>query len=57
MTSLTLKISELMNKKAYSKPATVRHESKNVVQGSLYTVTLHYTSLYSLHYVSLYYYH
>lgn len=47
----------VMNKKIYEKPETVRHESKNVVQGSLYTVTLHYTSLYSLHYTSLYYYH
>lgn len=46
-----------MNKKVYEKPSTVRHESKNVVQGSLYTVVLHYTSLYSLHYTSLYYYH
>lgn len=43
-----------MNKKAYEKPSTVRHESKNVVQGSLYTVVLHYTSLYSLYYISLY---
>lgn len=47
----------VMNKKIYEKPETVRHESKNVVQGSLYTVTLHYTSLHSLHYTSLYYYH
>lgn len=46
-----------MNKKIYEKPETVRHESKNVVQGSLYTVTLHYTSLYSLYYTSLHYYH
>lgn len=46
-----------MNKKFYEKPSTQRHESKNVVQGSLYTVVLHYTSLYSLHYTSLYYYH
>ena len=34
-----------MNKK-YETPTTQKHESKNVVQGSLYYVTLHYTTLY-----------
>lgn len=48
-----------MNKKIYEKPETVRHESKNVVQGSLYTITLYTTTLYHYYhsYRSLYYYH
>lgn len=33
-------------KKVYEKPLTQKHESKNIVQGSLYYVTLHYTTLY-----------
>lgn len=36
----------------YEKPSTTKHESKNIVQGSLYYVSLHYTSLY---HTSLYY--
>ena len=38
--------------KVYEKPLTKKHESKNIVQGSLYYVSLHYTSLY---HTSLYY--
>lgn len=38
--------------KVYEKPSTKKHESKNIVQGSLYYVSLHYTSLY---HTSLYY--
>lgn len=40
----------------YEKPSTTKHESKNIVQGSLYYVSLHYTSLYKhYYYTSLYY--
>jgi len=46
-----------MNKKLYEKPTTVRHESKNVVQGSLYTVTLYTVTLHSYYRVTLHYYH
>lgn len=49
-----------MNKKLYEKPATVRHEAKNVVQGSLYTVTLYKGGgggYYSHYRSGLYYYH
>ncbi|GEM_PF-2189408 len=50
-----------MTKKTYLKPATNKHASMDVVQGSgLYYTSLYYTSLYytytSLYYTSLYYY-
>lgn len=48
------------NSLKYEKPSTVKHESKDIVQGSmLYYTSLYYNSLYytSLYYVSLYYSH
>ncbi len=32
--------------KIYEKPSTQKHNSKSIVQGSLYYTTLYYTSLY-----------
>lgn len=49
-----------MATKNYVKPATKKHASMDVVQGSsLYYTSLYYNSLYytSLYYTSLYYYH
>ena len=40
--------------KTYEKPLTKRHESKNIVQGSLYYTSLYYSPLY---YSGLYYYY
>lgn len=41
-----------MDISTYQKPATTKHASKNIVQGSLYVTTLyyHYTSLYYTYY-------
>ncbi len=47
-----------MVRKTYLKPATKKHASMDVVQGSgLYYTTLYYTTLYytSLYYTTLYY--
>ena len=45
----------MATKKIYAKPMTERHESKNVVQGSLYRLTLYKTTLYTTYYyTSLY---
>ncbi len=45
-------------KKCYAQPETVKHSSKNLVQGSGYGHYLYYTTLYyKLYYTTLYYYY